>query len=512
MIRVSNCSNLERIIVQTNGCDIDIHDCPRLRYLELPDTVDKIEIANCPYFKTLYLPNVIESVISDKNINVVPPSGSSRYIKCDNGVWDIEDHGIVYYDCEGYNSDDTIKCVFPLQLSSHEKRWFRGKRFINNGTVTDAGYLVNKALPNFIYGLCDTVTSIELSSWSDIYHTVVFPTKLRRVIIRQSSNIGIYSIERLLDTFKEIPYPLVYEVKGDDPLKKTADGVIMFENEPVFISAESNKSSEVAYFNDTTIVCLKGFKVLYDKDGLKEVSGYPKEELSLDIMLSGGGKFTFDGGQFILVEDEEINTMIHGNKILLCGKLTPKQRVFQLSSCKTTFLNLQDSVKKEIILEVPYGKINQYIYNPKFDGFKDIREQTLMKALWSNSLVYLTIGWGYLKVNKLEFALLIIVVIFVLLSLYFLMYKHIRQQERRFIAVRALLSSLSIVILGVFVWVSVYWFLWFWFFEAVNDNIIPSIIALLFALVMVGFMYRNMWITVSQKIIVKLRRLNKNKK
>lgn len=506
-ICIEECPKLERIIVQTNGSKIDISDCPRLRYLELPDTMNEIEITNCPYFKTLYLPNVIDKVISDKNIKVVPPSGSSRYIKSDNGVWDIKYHRIVYHDIN--NKIDSINEVFPLQLYSDKMLCYRGICFYNDGMVTDAGYLVSKSDPDYVYDLCDTVTSFEFRSdcryWNlrDLSHT-----KLRRVIIRQSSDIDIYDIKSLLTAFQKIPYPLVYEVKGDGPLKKTADGVIWLGKEPVLISAESKKSSEVAYFKDTTVVCMKGWRGLFIKEGAVDFWGYLKE-LPSDIFFPSGKKITQN---YILVEDEETNTKIYGSKILQCRKLSPKQRVFRLSSSHIPFLNLQDSVRKEITLEVPYGKINQYIYNPNFDGFKDIREETLMETLWSNSLDCLTLGWAYLKVNRLEFALLMVVVIIVLLSLYFLMYKHIRRQERRFIAIRALLSSLSIVIVGAFVWVSVYWFLWFWFFGAIADNIIPSIVALLFALAMVGFMYRNTWLTVSQKIIVKLRRLNKNKK
>lgn len=169
------------------------------------------------------------------------------------------------------------------------------------------------------------------------------------------------------------------------------------------------------------------------------------------------------------------------------------------------FFGLQDSVKKEITLLVPYGSINRFIYNSNFNGFGDIRELSLVQTLWQNALYSFKTGKEYFKHHRQPESIIIAAIITLALLLW-LSYKRYSQHENlRLAKIKALYTSLAIVGLGVFVWTSVYLFLWFWFFRSTHANICASLIVLIIALIIVGLMYRNTWYFVWQKIVFKLK-------
>lgn len=542
-LHVSCIHSLKRIIVRANTSSIYISDCPNLRYLELPDSVDILCISNCPQFRTLYLPHHVGQLHIDKETKVVPPTGSSKYVAFDQSIWDIEKSDIIYSNKECHS--DSVSVVFPPQLYKKDMLRYEGVKFINNGKMMYDGLLVDKSNPKDIYGCCDSLTYVDLSGRTvhdrafdnakDITEIKIdkdthFPegnilfedhilfancSKLHRVTIHQSSKLGMSKIRNWLNGLGATPNPLEYEIEGYGPLKKRADGVILFEETPVMISAESKKNVEITYSGDTAKVCMKGWKGAFVKNSpsnysmLIPTSGHP--QTIVDTLHIFSRTTLCSNGWFRLLEDNVQDVLISCNKITLyCGKLTPKPRLFRLSTHKTTFDALSDSAKKEITLLVPYGRLNNFIYDSRFDGFKDIREETLIQTLWINALTSFENAVGYLKAHKGQLLLLIIIASVSLLALCYLTYTQLRPLENKTIAVvKAFFSSFSIVILGAFTWVSVYWFLWYWFFRSKFDNISPSIIALFFAVVMVGFMYKNMWLFVLRKIIAKLRLLNK---
>ncbi len=521
---IYDCPNLKRIIIQTNTSAITINNCPNLRYLELPDSVGSIIITHCPQLRTLYLPHIIGYLDVDEKINVVPPTGSSKYIAFGETVWDVEHSRIIYSNKDCHS--DSISVVFPLQLYKKNILWYKGVRFINNGKMTDDGFLVENTSPTYVYSCCDSLTYVDLSGkkvMADAFdnarditaikidadthfdgnHIFANNHNLHRVIICQSVDFSVNDIKNLLAGLSATPHPLIYELQGEGPLKKTSDGVIRFDKTPVLISAESKKNIEIAYSGDTAIVCMKAWDGSFVKpsdSSCNMISVYGHPQIVVDTFRIFNIPFLCNGW-FRLMEDEVKDTPISKAGIIYCGKLSPKPRVFRLNTYKVTFKALSDSVKKEIILLVPYGQINNFIYNSTFDGFKDIREESLMQTLCFNALMSFEDAGGYLKANKGQLLLLIIIAIVVLLILYFLSYMQLRKYERKVIAViKALYSSLSIVVLGLFTWISVYWFLWYWFFRSTRDNISSSIIALFFAVAVVGLMYKNLWLFVYQRL------------
>lgn len=543
---VLGCPNLKRIIVQANMRGINIDNCPSLRYLELPDSVNRISITRCPQLKTLYLPHVIEMLSFDDFLEkVVPKPGSSRYIIFGKSVWDVERACIIHSKEYIPSRRDSVSVVFPYQLCHKSMLTYKSAKFINKGKITDEGNLVSGN--DSIYGFCDTLTSIDLSGkWIaegafdntpnvatiildagtkfESSHAASFP-KLHHVIIRQSPDLKLSQLENLLDVLAVTPQSLVYEIQGNGPLKKTAEGMILYGKEPVTISAESKKQIETYNINDsTTALCTKGWRAIYDckTDSNKTKtsnsisiigsSGHPKVALTSETFRMFNRLFSSDDLYFFM-GDETKEFFDDDFRIVFCGKLTSKPRVFYLtSSCENLarFVGLQDSVKKEISLLVPYGHINQYIYNSKFDGFNDIRELPLMQTLGINTLNSFKGAIVYFKHHKGQFVLLIMVAIFTLTVLLLLNYKRFSQHESmRLVKFKALYTSLAIVGLGVFTWSSAYWFLWFWFFRSINANICASLIALINALIMAGLTYRNTWHFVWRKIVFKLKRNSK---
>lgn len=539
---VSGCPNLKRIIVQANMRGINVDNCPSLRYLELPDSVYHISITRCPQLKTLYLPHAIESLSFDDFLEkVIPKPGSSRYIVFGKTVWDVQRACIIHSKEYIPSCRDSFSVVFPYQLCQRSTLTYKSAKFINKGKITDEGNLVSGN--DSIYGFCDTLTCIDLSGkWIaegafdntqnvatiildagtefESSHAASFP-KLHHVIIRQSPDLKLSQLEYLLDVLAVTPQPLVYEIQGNGPLKKTTEGVILYGKEPFTISAESKKQIETHNINDsTTVLCTKGWRAKYyynQTKALKKIStirssGHPKVALTSETFCIFNMLFSSDDLYFFM-GDETKEFIDDDFRIVFCGKLSSKPRVFYLtSSCKnlSRFLGLQDSVKMEISLLVPYGQTKQYIYNPNFDGFNDIRELSLMQTLGINTLNSFGAAIVYLKHNKGQFVLLIIVAIITLTVLLLLNYKRFSQHENmRLVKFKALYTSLAIVGLGVFTWMSAYWFLWFWFFRSINANICASLIALIIALMMVGLMYRNTWHFVWRKIVFKLKRNSK---
>lgn len=528
---VSRCPNLKRLIVRDNVSSIDISDCPNLRYVELPDSVNKIDIEGCPKFRNLYLPYNIGHLYVDNNIHVIPPTGSTKYIAFGQSVWDIEKPCIIHSNeyCGFYS--DSVSVVFPPQLYKESMLWYKGVRFFNNGKMTYDGFFVDKTSPENVYSCCDSLTYVDLSGKkvrdgafdnaknitvieidADTYflgeHIFANCSQLHRVIICQSSNLDLFTINNWLSALRGISNPLEYSLHGYGPLRKTADGVIQFKENPIMISAESKKNIEILYSGDTATVCTKGWRgsfVMYSNPphyAILSACGLP--QTIVDTCVFDRQFLWMLENTMCIIDDEVKDTAVSASKGIYCGKLSPKTRMFRLNTSRVIFKDLADSVKKEITLQVPYGQIDQFVFgsnSSSFEGFKDIREESLMQTLCFNALTSFENAKGYLGYHKEQLLLLIIIASVVLLALCYLTYTQLRPLENKTIAViKALYSSFSIVVLGLFTWVSVYWFLWYWFFRSTNDNILSSIIALFFAVVMVGLMYKNMWLLVYQNL------------
>ena len=547
-VSIENCSRLERVVFQGNQDWIYIEDCPSLRYLEFPDSssVGKIRLRRCPNLRSLNIPDKVGNISSDIKINVIPNPNSTRYIKKDGIVWDIEQPGIIYANLSTSDIGQTESkyVVFPRQLrdSNSVFYWNFGNRvnFYNQGETTIDGLIIDRDSPKTVIGHANDIKSVDLSGLTlrdgafencNTLETVKIDSKtslgehvftncpnLEEIIIYQSPSFGIYKIRALLNSIRTVPHPLRYSLIGKGPLKKNSEGIITFNDIPVLISKESSKEYEYRICGDTAYVCTKGWLSSLNKSKSNNTTitwwddlswGQPQRTAFLEVLHS----FGVDTALYVrrrnnLIEtateiflDDSFNkgtvdprfrmlTPTKYAKAVFCRNLTQKERTFYVTTNNLRFVDLADSVKSKIQIVVPYGQLDRYLHNTEFDGFKDLNELSLMETIWGTAMYSIKSGLAYLASDLFSLLLFVFGIIITLAFLSYLAFKKLEyQQETTFVWIRAFASSLSITGVAFFVWMSVYWFLWFWVFSP--NNIPPAIIASVIAALMIWLMYKN---------------------
>lgn len=537
-IHIENCTDLKRVILRKTIKRVNIKNCPSLKYLILPDSlqVGKIYLEGCPNLKTLYIPNEVEAIFSDRNLSVIPTSSNSKYIVHDGIVWDIETPKVIYanldYTNHTFYPKDSIFVVFPRQL------WRYGTRgipynlenkdkvyFYNNGKVTQNGFIVdakdsthiisyryigkdidlsNMQVGDGAFENCENLKSITINAYTTLgEHVFSNCPKLKNVIINQSPKrnpkVFLYTIGNLLNCTRTVLHPLNYEISGEGPLRKDTNGIIFYNDMPVLISNESDREYICKTSGDTTHICTKGWLVQKETDR-NTISGQPLITAWPDTaqILNSYSCYRFTdhihcGYNAFYLEDSFTKGLINGH--VFCRNLTKKDRTFYIATNRTYFKDLADSVKQEIQLFVPYGTLDQYLYNSTFDGFKDLREMSLLQTMAFNAMRSFDNATGYFSNNTHLLILFVIGIALLLIFLWYLAYIRLtRQQKTSFIIIKSLISSLSITVLAFFVWIATYWFLWFWIFYSStlpNGNIILSTIVTIVALATTFFVYKN---------------------
>lgn len=543
---IKNCKNLKRVVLQGAVSSIYIHDCPSLCYLVFADSskVKCIDLSNCPNLNYLNIPDGVSSIHSNNPIRVIPKSNSTKYVALDDVVWDVENARILYANLD-HHSEDSLFVVFPNQLR-HEKimqykqRYCRNVFFVNKGEVAENGFVIDSEFSYrpFVVGSVKTERHIDLSGVavgvdafnnSDSLECITIDSETHfnscysksedyervfcncpnfgQVNIHQSEDFALSSIIQLLCVTKAHSHPLNYEISGEGPLRKTKDGVILYNDIPVLISGESDKKIELKEQGDSIYVCAKGWYAKITGNGqhltILQAYGQPHiatfpDTILIDnlILAQRSADYIVVGQQFQYLEDSFIEGAV-GRKYVYCGNLTKKARTFYVRSKKTKFVNLPDSIRSEIRLLVPYGQLDDYLYyrgnghDRTFSGFGDISELSLLQTMWGSVVVALDGVLFFFEHHTFALLLFVLGLAFILVWLWYLAYIRLKQQEPSFILIRTFTSALSITALTLFTWISVYWFLWFWLFSTTFDNIAPSIIATIIALVVTLLIYKN---------------------
>lgn len=526
-IHISNCMKLERIVIQGKVNDITIENCPSLRYLVLSDSVkiNDINLSNCPKLKSLYIPDEVKSISSDTKLTIIPNPDYKKYIFENSILWDIVNSRIIYADFNywKYNLKDSVFIVFPRQLFNKKTLLYTpswGKMiFKNNGTVTDDDFIIEQDKPNRIISYTSINKNIDLSDLeiSDgafkncrnlnsvtINERTILGYKvfnncpnLRRLTIHQSPDLDISFINNLLIFTGGISYPLIYDIVGEGPLSKNKDGVIMFNDIPVLISNESEKDFEIKQLGDTIYACTKGLRIMNKNMSINlwgqfQDMSIPDSILNKFYYMHHSNSIVSSNDKVHFLEDSFVKGTVSG--YVFCKNLTRKARNFYVNDCNTTFVDLEDSIKSEISISVPYPQLETYLLNPSFDGFKKIEELSLLQTILLNSIKIFDGAISFLYSHTIAFVLLILGIILILVFLWYLAYvRLIQQRKKSFIIIKAFISALSITLLSSFVWLTVYWFLWYCFFTtySINTIILCSTIAAIIALLSVFFMYKN---------------------
>lgn len=537
---IVNCKSLKRVTVKRDIKYFKIENCPSLQNIELSDSVnlDIITLHDCPQLRNLYIPNNINKIYSDTKLNVLPNPDNRRYEVKDGNVWDLETKRIVY-NAEVFRVErlfsDSILVIFPNMLCDEAKvidtiRYVFDEKQItvyNTARITEEGFIVvDKYRPEVIgytavyknidlsnlrvgdgaFANCKELESVRIDSDTH-FGEYVFTNcpNLKRIIIYQDYTLNhVGYIQNLLDAVRTVQHPLIYEIEGEGPLKKNNDGVVFLDTIPVLVSAESKKEYEImAGRNDTTYLCTKGWFVIRTGN-YQNVNGKPFIKYLPDNILN---KYVIKG---VYLEDSFVEGDVN-NDLVYCGELTKKEHTFYIRDNNVKFLDLPDSVKRKITVFVPYGQLERFVNDERFIDFKDVREMSLLRSMAANASNSFEGAWTVVSNNKVFLLLFVVAIASLLLLFWYTSFiKLKRQNNARHIIIRSITSSLSTTAFVFFVWVSTYWFVWFFFFSGVSGgNIISTVIGISVVLLAMLLMHKNVLYRVKG---IKQNKIDKNEK
>lgn len=539
--RIANCKRLKRVIVRHDVNKLDIEMCPSLQNIELSDSVNlgEITLRNCPQLRNLYIPNNINKIYSDTELTVLLNPDNHRYEVKDGNVWDLETKRIVYnaevFRVKKLFNGNSIFVIFPNLLCDEAKvidtiryGWDEKQVTVyNRARITEEGFIVDGSIyfPGVIgyktvnkdidlsnlcvsdgaFANCKELENVRINQKTELgEHVFTNCTNLKRIIIYQRAGLSKENIVCLLDAVRTVQHPLIYEIEGEGPLKKNNDGVVFLDTIPVLVSAESKKEYEImAGRNDTTYLCTKGWLVI--RTGNRQnTSGKPFIKYLPDSILN---KYVIKG---VYLEDSFVEGYVNKD-IVYCGDLTKKERTFYVRDNNVKFLDLPDSVKRKITVFVPYGQLERFVNDERFIGFKDVREMSLLRSMAANASNSFKGAWGFVSHYKFFLLLFVVAIASLLLLFWYTSFiKLKRQNNARHIIIRSITSSLSTTAFVFFVWVSTYWFVWFFFFSGVSGgNIISTVIGISVVLLAMLLMHKNVLYRVKG---IKQNKIDKNEK
>lgn len=539
--RIANCKRLKRVIVRHDVNKLDIEMCPSLQNIELSDSVNlgEITLRNCPQLRNLYIPNNINKIYSDTELTVLLNPDNHRYEVKDGNVWDLETKRIVYnaevFRVKKLFNGNSIFVIFPNLLCDEAKvidtiryGWDEKQVTVyNRARITEEGFIVDGSIyfPGVIgyktvnkdidlsnlcvsdgaFANCKELENVRINQKTELgEHVFTNCTNLKRIIIYQWAGLSVGNIVCLLDAVRTVQHPLIYEIEGEGPLKKNNDGVVFLDNTPVLISAESKKEYEITDGRKSTVyICTKGW-ISVSKGNKQSTWGRPFIKYLPDRIVNKYVKMD------MFLEDSFVEGYVN-DVAVYCGNLTKKERTFYIRNNNVKFFDLSDSIKRKITVIVPYGQLERLVNDERFIGFKDVREMSLLRSMAANASNSFEGAWSVVSNNKVFLLLFVVAIALILMFFWYTDFIKLRRQNNaRHIIIRSIASSLSTTAFVFFVWVSTYWFVWFFFFSGVSGgNIISTVIGISVVLLAMLLMHKNVLYRVKG---IKQNKIDKNEK
>lgn len=553
-IFIFNHPNLKRIKILGNCSYVRLNNCPQLRHVEFEDSISVgfLSIEQCSNLKQIYLPYEINRISSDNDIRFIPNANDHTLINHNGTLWDIDKREIKYIAnskiTNSFKTNGKVYEDFPRQLFNwqgliknsvkYEDIWIyssdlKGKNrdYVNNGLIIrDPDTKIKK---DTVIGYKDGYNTFNLSSLhiagkafegcKDLESIIIddntsFGTSpfvgcsnLKSIIIQQD-NYGFTSLDDIISLFsalQDVPNDITYDIRGNGSLNKREDGVITYDDIPVLISNESKKTFDIKRRNDTTYICTRGwFYLEREKPKIVRSYGFPNIEdtraiQDSTIWLEETEDFLDAKTRIYLKDtftDGKIPTYIDYKIKVLCKNLSAKQRLWRINYPDIEFHQLADSVKKEITIIVPYGKLNDFYNDDEFIGFKDIQEASFVQTFYNNMQDTIMNGaLGYLLGKPIILSILILVIAVVMLLCWYLSTKRIKTSSKPLHAVlKGFGESLVMIILAFVAWLAFYWLAWFWgpdfgtqIPNARAKTILSNISGIMAAMLALFLMYKN---------------------
>lgn len=550
-IFIFNHPNLKRIKISGNCSYVRLNNCPQLRHVEFEDSISVgfLSIEQCSNLKQIYLPYEINRISSDNDIRFIPNANDHTLINHNGTLWDIDKREIKYIAnskiISSFKTNGKVYEDFPRQMYNwrglikdsvkYSDIWIyssdlegKNRDYVKNGLImrdpdieksTVLGYkdeyntfnLSSLHIADKAFEDCNDLESIIIDGNTSFGTSPFIGCSNLKSIIIQQDNYGFASLNDiiiLLSALQDVPNDITYDIRGNGLLNKMEDGVITYDGIPVLISNESKKTFDIKRRNDTTYICSRGwFYMKCEKTKTLGSYGFPNIEdaraiQDSTILLKETENFLDAITRIYLKDtfiDGKITTYIDYKIKVLCKGLSAKQRLWRINYPNVKFSQLADSVKKEITIIVPYGKINDF-YNDEFIGFKDIQEASFVQTFYNNMQDTIMNGaLGYLLGKPIILSILILVIAVVMLLCWYLSTKRIKTSSKPLHAVlKGFGESLVMIILAFVAWLAFYWLAWFWgpdfgtqIPNARAKTILSNISGIMAAMLALFLMYKN---------------------
>lgn len=550
-IFIFNHPNLKRIKISGNCSYVRLNNCPQLRHVEFEDSISVgfLSIEQCSNLKQIYLPYEINRISSDNDIRFIPNANDHTLINHNGTLWDIDKREIKYIAnskiISSFKTNGKVYEDFPRQMYNwrglikdsvkYSDIWIyssdlegKNRDYVKNGLImrdpdieksTVLGYkdeyntfnLSSLRIADKAFEGCKDLESIIIDDNTSFGTSPFVGCSNLKSIIIQQDNYGftsLYDIISLFSALQDVPNDITYDIRGNGSLNKREDGVITYDDIPVLISNESKKTFDIKRRNDTTYICTRGwFYLEREKTKIVRSYGFPNIEdtraiQDSTIWLEETEDFLDAKTRIYLKDtftDGKIPTYIDYKIKVLCKNLSAKQRLWRINYPNVKFSQLADSVKKEITIIVPYGKINDF-YNDEFIGFKDIQEASFVQTFYNNMQdTIMNVALGYLLGKPIILSILILVIAVVMLLCWYLSTKRIKTSSKPLHAVlKGFGESLVMIILAFVAWLAFYWLAWFWgpdfgtqIPNARAKTILSNISGIMAAMLALFLMYKN---------------------
>ena len=125
--------------------------------------------------------------------------------------------------------------------------------------------------------------------------------------------------------------------------------------------------------------------------------------------------------------------------------------------------SIPTEIRQQVTLYVPYNCCWYYLGNPEFNGFKEIREETLLEWEWHIIKYHFKTGMSFISDYEYSWTFIALLVILVSIVITSLMYRRDKREygklaQRKIIFI--ILKSLITPLLGLVIWYVTYWFLY----------------------------------------------------
>ena len=555
-IFIFNHPNLKRIKISGNCSYVRLNNCPQLRHVEFEDSISVgfLSIERCPNLKQIYLP-YIYLISSDTDIRFIPNANDHSLINHNGTLWDIDKREIKYIAnskiTNSFKTNGKVYEDFPRQMYNwrglikdsvkYSDIWIyssdlegKNRDYVKNGLImrdpdieksTVLGYkdeyntfnLSSLHIADKAFEGCKDLESIIIDDNTSFGTSPFVGCSNLKSIIIQQDNYGFTSLDDIISLFsalQDVPNDITYDIRGNGSLNKREDGVITYDDIPVLISNESKKTFDIKRRNDTTYICTRGwFYLEREKPKIVRSYGFPNIEdtraiQDSTIWLEETEDFLDAKTRIYLKDtftDGKIPTYIDYKIKVLCKNLSAKQRLWRINYPDIEFHQLADSVKKEITIIVPYGKLNDFYNDDEFIGFKDIQEASFVQTFYNNMQDTIMNGaLGYLLGKPIILSILIMAIAVVMLLCWHLSTKRIKTSTNPSHAMlKGLVEALAMIILAFVAWLAFYWLAWFWGPDFIStrtpvptpqryyNTILSNISGIIAALVVIFLMYKN---------------------